>query len=258
VSRPARIGIVMRMTFFEAMRRKDMYGILTLAFILIACIGCTRFYGVEGFDAFFRDMSLAITNLTLVVTVVVITARQFLLDLESRMIQPVLCRGVNRFDYVLGKFAGCFVVAVFALCVLHIQLLLALGIFGVDPGLSLPRVLALRAMTIAAVLGMTFFFSHFLRFGVNVAVSVLVCGVMSVGSWGIGFASARFDRLGERATALLSVTGPHVAVFDITARGGVLDSTVPGSGFLVLALHSLLYVSLFVAGSHYLLHRRKL
>jgi ABC-type transport system involved in multi-copper enzyme maturation permease subunit len=256
--RLTRSGIVMRMTFFEAMRRKEMYGILTLALVVIACIGCTRFYGIDGFDAFFRDMSLIITNFSLAVIVVIVTARQFPLDLESRMIQPVLCRGVSRLEYTLGKFAGCFVVAVFALCVLHIQLLLALGLFGVDPGISLPRILFLRSVTMAAVISMTFFFSHFLRFGVNVAVSILVCGGMSAGSWAIGFASARFDWLGARVTALLSVAAPHLAVFDITARGGMLDSAVSASGLLVLALHSLLYVSLFVGGSHYLLHRRRL
>jgi len=252
VNRLLRIWIVTRLTFLEALRRKDVYVYLTLAFMMMVCLGCTRFYGIEGFDRFFREMSILIVNVALAVILVVVTARQFPGDLEGRILFPLLARGVSRVEYGAGKFAGCFIVGVFAVCVLHIKLLLALGLFGVEPGFSLPQALLVRLVTAGVVIGMTFFLSQFLPFRVNVGVSLGVCVLATGGSAAVRFGLEHIGRLAEGAKGVLSVLAPHLGLLDLSPAGAMAGPAAAP------VIYGVLYVALFVGGAQYCMGRRKL
>ncbi|MCA9426932.1 MAG: ABC transporter permease, partial [Candidatus Omnitrophica bacterium] len=100
------IWLIAKSVLIEAVRRKEIYVIVLMAVGVILMTGTVKFFGYEGMNKFYRDVSLKIMNITAALTVVVLAARQLPREFEKRTIYPLLAKPVGRSTFLAGKFLG--------------------------------------------------------------------------------------------------------------------------------------------------------
>ena len=115
---PARISAIATNTLTELARQKVFYILLLFALVLIgSSVFIARFTFQQEFQIL-KDISLGAMSIFTSLLAVVATARLISQDVEDRTIYTILAKPVPRFEYVLGKLAGVFLLLAISIAVM--------------------------------------------------------------------------------------------------------------------------------------------
>jgi ABC-type Na+ efflux pump permease subunit len=115
---PARIFAIATNTLTELTRQKVFYVLLIFALVLIgSSVFMARFTFQQEFQIL-KDISLGAMSIFSSLLAVVATARLISQDVEDRTIYTILAKPVPRFEYVLGKLAGVFLLLAISIAVM--------------------------------------------------------------------------------------------------------------------------------------------
>jgi len=115
---PARVFAIATNTLTGLTRQRVFYVLLIFALILIgSSVFIARFTFQQEFQIL-KDISLGAMSIFTSLLAVVATARLISQDVEDRTIYTILAKPVPRFEYVLGKLAGVFLLLAISIAVM--------------------------------------------------------------------------------------------------------------------------------------------
>lgn len=257
---PARIGVIARNTFLEAVRQK------LFNFLVLIAIGMT------ASSLFLRDFNFGASELKFIadfgfgaivffgsILAIVATAQLFFSEIENRTALTILAKPIFRSEFVFGKFVG--VAAVLFVFAALMTLVLAGLLFWREsaivreiPELADEKLVGyggififgllqwLKFCLLCAITMVVASFSNTNLYTVVVSFFILIiCHLqyLAVEAWqAIGFAPARL------LVRLLSLIFPNFQLFnvgDLVALG----ESVPLAVFGPIALYALVYILVF-------------
>lgn len=101
-----RIWAIARAVVADAIRRKIIWVVALFSLVLAAAIPMLPSYGVGVEGAVYREISLALTYVAMVVVALVLSVARIPGEIERRTVYAVLVRDVRRWEYVVGTWAG--------------------------------------------------------------------------------------------------------------------------------------------------------
>jgi len=106
-----RLGLIARNTFLEAVRQKFFNVLVVLSIALIASANFFRQFDFGSSELkFIADMALGVVLLFGSLLSVFVTAQLFFNEIESRTALTILAKPVYRWEFLVGKFLGVFLV----------------------------------------------------------------------------------------------------------------------------------------------------
>lgn len=102
----ARIVAIASAVFLDAMRRKVVWVVLLFSAVLAVAIPALPSYGAGVAQAVYREVALALVYAALVAVTLALAANRVPGEIERRTIYNVLARGVPRWEYLVGTWAG--------------------------------------------------------------------------------------------------------------------------------------------------------
>ena len=248
-----------RAMLIELVRRKDLYVLGLLVLVFVGAAAAIDFFGVEGVEAYLRELSATLALLFSVIIAVAVVARQIPRESERKTLVPILAKPVTRWQFLFGKFLGavaCFTVAlaVFWACSALIWVSKGMTLTGVLVqgivlqwlGLVMLTALALLFSTLVSEtpVGVTLsLLAYFLLKGFTSNIHVLGSSATGVGAWAIG---------------LLYTVVPHFEFYDTTQMVALapLSKGLGPVDWLFFVGYALGYTAIFLAGA-WLAFRRK-
>ena len=109
-------GVVIK----ELYRRKDFYVLFVLTALITLLMASVSFFNDVKVVRYVKDISLLLIWISSLVIAIGTTARQIPAERENRTIFPLLAKPVNRWQVVVGKFAGCWLACGLALLVFYL------------------------------------------------------------------------------------------------------------------------------------------
>ena len=225
---------IARITFLEAIRKKDFYALLILlaVYAAVAKLFLVAQPESEEIPRLLFSLGLTFSFAASAILVAVLASRQIGKEIEQGTILPLMARPVTRWQFLFGKFLACWLVGLLSLfCFLVLILLL---VPRPDPfnGLLFLEVILLKTGALAALAALTLMLSLLLpeSFTVTLALGYYFL-------WGIAFpalqaglnlAGGFWETIVGRALYLL----PHLEVLNVS-RLAVTDSAPLGWGLML-------------------------
>lgn len=254
--------------FRESVRDKVLYN---LVFFAILLIGASYLLGqlTAGQDVkIIKDLGLAATSFFGLFIAVFIGIGLVSKEVERRSIYSLLSKPINRYQLVLGKYAGLTLtlavnVAIMALALYVVLLYMSWGVSAqvqrawdapaLDPALL--KAVGLILLELMLVTAIALFFSTF--------STPMLSAAFTFGLFVVGHFSAdlrNFDQVVESPAAIRLARGlywvlPNLAQFDVKAQV-VHAVPVPGGYLLVTAAYALLYIATLLSIAMYVFSRR--
>lgn len=101
-----RILVIAHNTFREAVRDKVLYVLLVFAIITILGSKALGWVSVGQDEKIIKDISLSALSLFGVLISIFIGTNLVYKEIDKRTLYTILCRPLNRYEFILGKFAG--------------------------------------------------------------------------------------------------------------------------------------------------------
>jgi len=239
-----RVAVIAEGVVKELVRRKDFYLILALLIIVVIYSASFSFGGEKGFTRYFKEMGITFTYLFSVIIGVIFAARQIPQEMESKTIYPLLAHPVSRFEFILGKFFGVFLVAAVSFTVFYS---IFIGSVLLRRDFSTPWLLfadgyLLHLLLLSFFVSMTILLSLFLSTAANTMITIIFY-----------FATNWFG-----ATLPGYIFLPHPELFDIKEKIVHTQDVIPGWVLSYLTVYAVCYTILFVALSDLVFRKRDL
>src|SRR4051812_2042458 len=97
---------IARGVLLESLRRKDLWVIAILGFIIILASGALGFFGVAGLEVFAKDLAVTVLGLFSTIVAVLTSSRLLPDEIRNRTLYPLLARPISRMDLLVGKLLG--------------------------------------------------------------------------------------------------------------------------------------------------------
>ena len=267
--------LIAKSVLIEAVRRKEIYTIVSVAVGVILFTGTIHFFGFGNLSKFYREVSLKIMNVATALAVIILAARQLPREFESRTIYPLLAQPIGRFSFLFGKFLGVFLAGCFCYSIFISIFLVGMKYLGATLNWSLfAQAVYFQLLGLGVVASIAFMLSLLLNVDAAITVSVLLFGLGGALTSAIDYIYDSFSRLGvfsvpwfgrELSTSvgglfirLLNYSIPQFSLFDMSAK--VVHGTTwkPVASWVVweLTLYAAVFMVVFLGLSHQLFRRR--
>ncbi len=138
-------------TLLESLRRKDLWVVAILGFLIMLFAGALGVFGIDGLEIFAKDLGVTVLG-GLSSVIAVLTASRALPDeIRQRTLYPLLARPISRFDLLAGKLLGCTLVTWIAFAMLAALTSLALLSFRIPLEPVMLQYLLVKAMGLSVV-----------------------------------------------------------------------------------------------------------
>src|ERR1044072_8471235 len=87
-----------RGVLLESLRRKDLWGVAILGFLIICAAGALGFFGINGLEAFAKALGGTVLGLVSKIIAVLPSCRLLPNENKQRTRSPLLSRPISRFD----------------------------------------------------------------------------------------------------------------------------------------------------------------
>lgn len=104
-----------KVVVLEMVRRKDFYVLFILIVLLTGTAGSVNLFNDRSIVRYLKEICLLLIWLSGLVIAITCTARQIPAEREHRTIFPLLAKPVTRWQFLLGKFLGCWLATGLAL-----------------------------------------------------------------------------------------------------------------------------------------------
>ncbi len=140
-----------RGVLLESLRRKDLWVVAILGFLIICAAGALGMFGINGLQAFAKDLGVTVLGLFSTIMAIVTSCRLLPDEIKQRTLYPLLSRPISRFDLLFGKWLGAVVVTWIAFLLLALLTAGALMTFQVTFQPIMLQYLIAKMMGLAVV-----------------------------------------------------------------------------------------------------------
>lgn len=95
----------------ESSRRKELYVVAILGFLIIAASGMLGFFGMDGLQSFAKDLASTVLGGFGTVMAIVVSSRLVPEEIKNRTLYPLMARPITRLDFLMGKLLGAILVS---------------------------------------------------------------------------------------------------------------------------------------------------
>ena len=95
-----------RGVLLESLRRKDLWVVAILGFLIVAAAGALGFFGISGLETFAKDLAVTVLGMFSTIVAVLTASRMLPEEIRQRTLYPLLARPITRLDLLIGKFLG--------------------------------------------------------------------------------------------------------------------------------------------------------
>ena len=121
-----------RSVLLESLRRKDLWVVAILGFVIIIAASTLGFFGFDGLEIFAKDLAVTVLGLFSTIITVLTACRLIPDEIKNRTLYPLLARPITRFDLLLGKLMGAVLVTWISFLILCALTAIALTVFHVQ------------------------------------------------------------------------------------------------------------------------------
>jgi ABC-type transport system involved in multi-copper enzyme maturation permease subunit len=231
-----------RGVLLESLRRKDLWVVAILGFLIMCSAGALGFFGIDGLEVFAKD--LAVTVLGLFSTIVaVLTASRLLPDeIRNRTLYPLLSRPISRFDLLMGKLLGAVIVTWIAFLLLAALTAVALASFGVKFEMLMLQYLIAKMMGLVVLCTVSLALSAFMTPAAAATMSFVLAFGSSMMVRAFVMAYETSSAPVQWAYKALNALLPQYSLFDLGGRASNIGwSLVPLWVFIALFVYMLAY-----------------
>lgn len=207
-----------RGVLLESLRRKDLWVVAMLGFLIVAVAGALGLYGTQGLESFAKDLGVSVLSGFSAILAVLTSSRLIPEELKNKTLYPLLARPISRFDFLVGKLSGAILATWIAFGLLCLSTLCGLLLFGVklDP-IMLQYVLA-KLMGLAMLCTVTLTLSIYLTPSAAATISF----IFAFGSTILNRAAIAAYSTSPAATkpllSFFSAVLPQYGLFDLGGR----------------------------------------
>ena len=140
-----------RGVLLESFRRKDLWVVAILGFLIICAAGALGFFGISGLQAIAKDLAVTVLSLFSTTMAILTSCRLLPEEIKQRTLYPLLSRPISRFDLLFGKWIGAVLVTLIAFILLAGLTAIALMTFNVRFEPIMLQYLVAKMMGLAVV-----------------------------------------------------------------------------------------------------------
>ena len=229
----------------ESIRRKDLWVVAILGFVIIVAAGALGIFGVEGLSVFIKDLAAGVLGLFSMIVAALVSTRLLPEEIKQRTLYPLLARPVTRFDLLVGKLFGAIAVTWMSFGLLAVVTAIALISFHIPLTAIMLQYVFLKMLGLAVICSIGVAVS---TFGTPAGAATITL-IFALGSSMIGRALYMAGNTQISLRPLLvgvSSIIPEVHWFDIGGRATYDWPLVPLEAVLALVVYSILYASLMI------------
>ena len=234
-----------RGVILETIRRKDLWVVAILGFLIILCAGALGFFGMQGLESFAKDLAATVLGGLSTILAIVTTARLIPDEIKNRTLYPLIARPISRFDLLFGKLIGAIMVTWLAFGILATLTGVALSVFQVSFEPIMAQYVLARMMGLVIVCSITLLLSLIMTPSAATTMSFVI--VFGSGMISKALVMA-YDGGSTPLFKVINAIVPQISLFDFGSRAansnwGPVPLWVMGS----LALYMALYTSAMLA-----------
>lgn len=141
----------------ESIRRKDLWVVAILGFLILMGASALGVFGVQGLQVFVKDLAVTVLGAFSTIVAILTSTRMLPEEIKQRTLYPLLSRPISRLDLLIGKLLGAVFVTWIAFAILASLTAVALFGFGVSfETIMLQYILAkLMGLALVCAFGLT-------------------------------------------------------------------------------------------------------
>ncbi|HLO99946.1 MAG TPA: ABC transporter permease subunit [Fimbriimonas sp.] len=231
------IRALARCVILESLRRKDLWVVAILGFVIILASGALGFFGFDGLQIFAKDLGISVLGMLATIIAILTASRLLPEEIRNRTLYPLLSRPITRFELLLGKLAGAVAVSWISFVILSVLTGVALLIFKVQFEWIMLQYLVLKMLGLVVICSMTIAFSAYLTPAAAATMSFIFAfgSPMIIRGLTMGFDPS--NPISKTLFPIINGVLPQVQLFDLSGRAvypnfGLVPIGVVG--FLVL------------------------
>jgi ABC-type transport system involved in multi-copper enzyme maturation permease subunit len=151
-----------RAVVLESVRRKDLWVVAILGFLILISAGALGFFGFQGLQTFAKDLATTVLGLFSTIVGVLVATRLLPEEIRHRTLYPLLARPISRFDLLLGKWLGAVLVTWIAFLLLCALTAVALTTFRVEFEAIMAQYVVAKMMGLALLCSVSLTLSVFM------------------------------------------------------------------------------------------------
>jgi ABC-type transport system involved in multi-copper enzyme maturation permease subunit len=231
-----------RGVILESVRRKDLWVVAILGFLILISSSALGFFGMNGLQAFVKDLAGTVLGVFSAIIGILTSARMLPEEFKNRTLYPLLARPISRFDLIMGKWLGAVCVTVLSFLILCSLTALALLLFHVQFEAIMAQYVVGKILGLAVLCAVTLALSLYMTPSAAATISFVLAFGTSVISRGFAMAydasGAGMRGVFEGINAIL----PHYSLFDFGSRAANLNwGPVPTWVIGALAIYAIIY-----------------
>jgi ABC-type transport system involved in multi-copper enzyme maturation permease subunit len=235
---------IARGVILESVRRKDLWVVGILGFLICLSAGALGFFGMSGLESFAKDLGTTVLGAMSTILAIVTTSRLMPDEIKNRTLYPLIARPISRFDLLFGKFLGATAISWISFLLLAALTGIALTIFGVQFEPLMAQYLLLKLMGLAVICSVSLMLSTIMTPSAATTMSF----VLIFGSGMISKALVMAYESGQTSMQpvfkFLNALLPQVGLFDLGSRTANTNwGPVPTWVVGTLAVYMVLYCS---------------
>jgi len=154
--------VLARGVVLESIRRKDLWVVAILGFLIISAAGLLGLFGISGLEAFAKDLAFSVLGIFSTIVAVLTASRMLPEEIRQRTLYPLLARPISRLDLIVGKFLGAVLVTWLAFWILGALTALALAMFHIRFELLMLQYAVVKMMGLALICSISLALSAFM------------------------------------------------------------------------------------------------
>lgn len=206
-----------RCVVLESLRRKDLWVVAILGFVILLASSTLGFFGFKGLEIFAKDMAVTVLGMFSTIIAILTSSRLIPDEIKNRTLYPLLARPITRLDLLVGKLVGAVAVTWISFLLLAALTALALTIFHVKFEMIMLQYLLAKMIGLVVVCGFSMAFSVYMTPSASATIAFLVAFGAPMVTRGLILAAAGNPALVPICKAINTIL-PQTALFDLGGR----------------------------------------
>ena len=233
-----------RGVLLESLRRKDLWVVAILGFLIICAAGALGFFGINGLQAFVKDLGVTVLGLFSTIMAVLTSCRLLPEEIKQRTLYPLLSRPISRFDLLFGKWIGAVLVTWISFLLLVALTAGALMTFSVKFEPIMLQYVFVKMMGLSIVCAVSLALGTFMTPQAAATLSFVLAFGSSMLIRGLVMAYDASNPFMAWVFKLINVSLPQYSLFDLGGRAANIGwSPVPLWVIGFLAAYMVVYCS---------------
>lgn len=237
------IRALARGVVLESIRRKDLWVVAILGFLILGAAGALGFFGITGLEVFVKDLAATVLGLFSLILAIMTSSRLVPEEIKNRTLYPLLARPISRLELLVGKFVGAVLVTWIGFLALAALTAFALAMFhvGFEPIMLQYLFAKMLGLVVVCAVGMAL--SVVMTPNAAATLAFVICAGSATMARAMLMASESQPGM-TGAFKVLNAIVPQVHLFDLSGRAIYLHwSPVPFWVMGSLAAYAFVYAA---------------